>query len=136
MAAVVILPTSPVGSRGGCRWGFSSCTVLSCCWSRARRMELSVIAPSNWCSYRPTCRPYNLMAQMLTAWVGSLQFVLGPVLTRVADVSAETGSFLTAGTPVLILLAIRARTGGGFRQQMILKLTRSANSSLLLPFCV
>lgn len=46
-------------------------------------------------------RPYYLMALILTAWVGSLQFVLGPVLTRTVGVSAQVGSSLTAGALVL-----------------------------------
>lgn len=46
-------------------------------------------------------RPYYFMALILTAWVGCLQFVLGPVLTRIAQVSAEVGSSLTAGALVL-----------------------------------
>lgn len=45
--------------------------------------------------------PFYLMALLLTAWVGSLQFVLGPVLTRIAEVSAEAGSSLTAAALML-----------------------------------
>lgn len=37
-----------------------------------------------------------LVALVLTCWVGALQFVLGPVLTRLAQVSPEVGSSLTA----------------------------------------
>lgn len=45
--------------------------------------------------------PFYLMALLLTAWVGAIQFMLGPLLTDLAGVSAEVGSSLTAGALVL-----------------------------------
>lgn len=48
--------------------------------------------------------PFYLVAFLTTAWVGTLQFVLGPVLTSMAGVSAETGSSLTAVALVLASL--------------------------------
>lgn len=45
--------------------------------------------------------PFLLLALLLTAWVGALQFVLGPVLTRMAGVSPEVGSSMTAGALML-----------------------------------
>jgi MFS family permease len=50
--------------------------------------------------------PLYLMALVLTAWIGMLQFVIGPVLTRMAGVSASVGAMLTA-----IALIIAAVTG-------------------------
>lgn len=48
--------------------------------------------------------PYYLIALLLTFWIGALQFVLGPWLTRVAGVSAQVGSSLTATALVLTSL--------------------------------
>ncbi|WP_372972214.1 hypothetical protein [Marinobacter sp.] len=48
--------------------------------------------------------PLYIMALLVTCWVGALQFVLGPVLTGMAAVSAETGSSLTAAALVLASL--------------------------------
>lgn len=50
--------------------------------------------------------PLYLMALVLTAWVGILQFVIGPVLTRIANVPASVGATLTA-----VALIIAAVTG-------------------------
>ena len=48
--------------------------------------------------------PFYLVAFLTTAWVGTLQFVLGPVLTAMAGGSAGTGSSLTAVALVLASL--------------------------------
>ncbi|WP_328187966.1 MFS transporter [Marinobacter sp. OP 3.4] len=45
--------------------------------------------------------PYYLMALVLTASVGAVQFVLGPRLTAMAGVSADMGSSLTAAALIL-----------------------------------
>ena len=45
--------------------------------------------------------PYYLMALLLTASVGAVQFVLGPRLTEMAGVSADVGSSLTAAALIL-----------------------------------
>lgn len=73
---------------------------------RARRQrETAGQAPSVEAQlpWRPGL-PFYLMALTLTAGIGALQFVLGPVLTRMAGVSAEVGSSLTAMALVLTSL--------------------------------
>ncbi len=67
----------------------------------------STTAPARELAGRPASLPWGtgwplyLVAVVVTGWVGALQFVLGPVLTRMTGVSAETGSSLTAVALVL-----------------------------------
>jgi MFS family permease len=54
--------------------------------------------------------PLYLMALVLTTWVGVLQFVIGPVLTCIANVPAAVGATLTA--TALIIAAVIGLVAG------------------------
>jgi predicted MFS family arabinose efflux permease len=70
--------------------------------SKARDGNSSLPWKADW--------PLYLMALVLTTWVGVLQFVIGPVLTRIAHVSAAVGATLTA--TALIIAAVTGLVAG------------------------